>query len=185
MGRPEHENQGEGRGWGARARSEPHPGWPLGAIGSQHTPGGGDETDSEVQVSHLCQGRCRKKALANAVGGGTLGGGRMGSGRVKVQSQAAAGGRGRRGKASGSKGRILISREFALLGLAEWTQHLKKRNYAFFKHFGKNKKKCTQAFFKKLFPFPSPLWDAVQPWGVAAGSKGVGLRVCLWAVPGQ
>lgn len=78
MGRPEHENQGEGRGWGARARSEPHPGWPLGAIGSQHTPGGGDETDSEVQVSHLCQGRCRKKALANAVGGGTLGGGGWG-----------------------------------------------------------------------------------------------------------
>lgn len=74
MGRLEHENQGEGRGWGARARSEPHPGWPLGAIGSQHTPGGGDETDSEVQVSLLCQGRCRTKAFANAVGGGTLGG---------------------------------------------------------------------------------------------------------------
>ena len=52
-GRLEHEDQGEEEGWGARASSEPHPGWPPGAIGSQHIPGGGEETDSEVQVSHL------------------------------------------------------------------------------------------------------------------------------------
>ena len=78
--------------WGARASSELHPGWPLGAIGSQHTPGGGDESDSEVQVSHLGQGRCRMEALADGVGGGTLRQGRMGSGRVKVLSQAATGG---------------------------------------------------------------------------------------------
>lgn len=71
-------------------------------------------------------------------GGGTPRG-RMGSGRVKVQSQAAA-------EAEDDTGRPLEQgenshlREFAL-GLAEWTQHLKKRNYAFFKHFGVKTKK--------------------------------------------
>lgn len=78
MGRLEHEDQGEEEGWGARASSEPHPGWPPGAIRSQHIPGGGEETDSEVQVSHLGQGRCRMEALADGVSGGTLRRGRWG-----------------------------------------------------------------------------------------------------------
>ena len=60
--------------WGARASSEPHPGWPLGAIGSQHTPGRGDETDSEVRVSHLGQVGAEWKPLpmgsAEALSGG-------------------------------------------------------------------------------------------------------------------
>ena len=60
----------------------------------------------------------------------------------------------------------------------------KKRNYAFFKHFAK-KKNVLRHSLKSCFHFQVPSWAAVQPWGVAAGSKAVGLRVCLWAVPEQ
>ena len=50
----------------------------------------------------------------------------------------------------------------------------------------KKKKKCTRHSLKSCFHFhAAPSWATVQPWGVAAGSKAVGLRVCLWAVPEQ
>lgn len=69
MGRLGHENQGEvlkeGRvGGKSQTRAT-----------SRLAPGGnrGDKADSEVQVSHLCQGRCRMKALANRASGGGWG----------------------------------------------------------------------------------------------------------------
>lgn len=65
---------------------------------------------------------------------------------------------------------ILISREFALLGLAEWTQHLKKGTMHFSNILAKTKK-CTQAFFKAVSISKSHMGCSPSP-GVAAGSKG-------------
>lgn len=82
------------------------------------------------------------KALANRVGGGTQVGADGVSQSQGAESSSCRKLRTMREGLSGSKGRILISHEFVLPGLVEWTQDLKKkkkRNYAFFKHFGKKK----------------------------------------------
>ena len=61
----------------------------------------------------------------------------------------------------------------------------KKKGTMHFSNILPKKKNVLRHSLKSCFHFQVPSWAAVQPWGVAAGSKAVGLRVCLWAVPEQ